>query len=112
MHHTKDPNVFSETQFETSGDIEIVEISESNTIISDEHRFLRMIGIRDKEEVLCWEIKATCHGPKTYKIFNRSDRTAFRFPFYAYAINDQQIVINYMSQKNIGIHLKMDFEDE
>ena len=71
-----------------------------------------MIGIRDKEEVLCWEIKKSCHGFKAQKIFNRSDRAAFRFPFYAYAMSDQEIVINYFSQKDVGIHLKIDFEDE
>ena len=71
-----------------------------------------MIGIRDKEEVICWEIRTTCHGPKTKKIFNRIDRAAFRFPFYAYTLNDQQIVINYMSQKDIGIHYKMEFADD
>ena len=69
-----------------------------------------MIGIRDKEEVLCWEIRTTCHGPKTLKIFNRSDRAAFRFPFYAYAMSDHEIVINYLSQKKVGIYYKMEFE--
>ena len=92
-----------------SGDVEIAEIREFNTVTNSKYRYLRMIGIRDKEEVLCWEVRT--HGPKTMSIFNRSDRVAFRFPFYAYAISDQQIVINYLCQDNIGIHYKMEFKD-
>ena len=70
-----------------------------------------MIGIRDCEEVICWEVKDKCHGEKTQKIFNRSDRSAFRWPYYAHTLNDDEIVINYFSRK-IGIRLVMPFQNE
>lgn len=102
--------MFSETQFDLSGDIEIVEISQSTFFTATPR--MRMIGIRDCEEVLCWEVWGTCHGRKSLKSYNQIDRVAFRFPFYAYAMSDEEIVVNYLSQENVGIYFKMDFVDE
>ena len=65
--YTEDPSLFTKTQFDMEGNLEIIEIIESNTI---DNPFLRMIGIRDREEVFCWEIKTSCNGPKTQKIFS------------------------------------------
>ena len=62
MQHTQDPSVFSESQFEVQGNVNIIEVSESNNF---DNPFLRMIGIRDCEEVICWEVKDKCHGEKT-----------------------------------------------
>lgn len=105
--HADDPSAFSETQFEIHGKAEIIEITES-TLIGNP--FMRMIAIRDREEVLCWEIKTSCHGIKTEKSYNRSDRSAFRWPYYAHALTDNEIIIKYLSNLKAGIHLKMPFD--
>ena len=68
-----------------------------------------MIAIRDREEIICWEIKTSCHGDKTLKMFNRSDRSAFRWPYYAYAISDNEIVIKYLTKNKDAFYLKMPF---
>ena len=107
--YTEDPSLFTKTQFNIEGNLEIMEISESNTI---DNPFLRMIGIRDREEVFCWEIKVSANGPKTQKIFNRTDRSNFRWPYYAHVMSDHEIVIKYLNQQDKGIYYKMPFEDE
>ena len=72
---------------------------------------MRMIVIRDREEVNCSEIKTSCHGVKTIKSYNRSDRSAFRWPFYAHTLTENEITIKYLSNLSTGIHLKMPNDD-
>lgn len=83
------PSEFSETTFEISENVTVVEVYETPDSNMFKQPYLRVLAIRDNEEVLCYEVhrKGKQHV-KTTKIFNRSDRTDFRWPFYAYAINN------------------------
>jgi hypothetical protein len=71
-----------------------------------------LIGIRDREEFLCWEVESSCHGPKTRKIFNRSDLSAFQWPYYAHALSERLIIINYLTEDNLSIFTQLELEEE
>ena len=52
------PSDFSETTFELSDSARIVEVRESSeNTHNSEHKFLRLLAIRDNEEVLCLEVR-------------------------------------------------------
>ena len=55
---------------------------------------LRLNGIQDSEELVSWEILDTSQG----QIYIRKDRSVskmstFRWPFFAYALSNQEVVV-------------------
>ena len=49
--------------------------------------------------------------PPERKLYNRQDRADFRWPFYAYCLSDDIIVINYLNEKDMSIYYRMPFYD-
>ena len=78
--------------------------------------YIRLLGIRDNEEVHCYEVhrkiseKSHVHS---LTIANRGDRQDLRWPFFAHALSDSEIVINYMHDdyRHISIYHRLEFEN-
>ena len=89
MLSESNPSEFSETTFDLSDNVRIVEILESSEdAFNPDQKFLRCLGIRDNEEVLCLEVHVQDKQLiKSFKVHNRTDRCDFRWPFYAYVLN-------------------------
>ena len=103
-------SIYEETQLAIDGTIKIVEVHESMADLMDDP-MLRVVGIRDSEEVLVWEVrqKRAKEMLVTNKIFNRVDRSCLRWPFYAYAASDREIVVTNMAKSKVGISIVMGF---
>ena len=110
-HNQKEMSVYEETQLSIDGTIKIVEVYESVAEVIDDP-MLRVVGIRDSEEVLVWEVrqKRAKEMLVTNKIFNRVDRSCLRWPFYAYASSEKEIVVTNMAKSNVGISIMMGFD--
>ena len=105
----KEQHIFSDTSLSVRGDVQLSDIF---CDLSLERPFLRVIGIRDDEEVFFWEVKDNYYGEKTLKVYNRSDRTHFRWPYYAHARSDNQICVNYLSVPDVGFYIEMPFKKD
>ena len=60
---------------------------------------LRVTGIKDSEEVMIWEVrqKRAKERQVSTMVYNRVDRSCLRWPFYAYASNDHEIIVTNMA---------------
>jgi len=108
---------FSSSTFEIDENVRIVEILES-TEASFEYPFLRLLGIRDSEELLCWEVRhddspsmQVVSTVKQLKVYSRADRSDFRWPFFAYALTNNTIVINYLPARDVSFFYQFPFDD-
>ena len=105
---------FSEATFDLGDGVRIVEVLEGFENANDpESKFLRLLGIHNNEEVMCLEVRLRDQGlVQIAKVHNRKDRCDFRWPFYAYALNSNMLVINYLHEayRGFSIHYNLPFK--
>jgi len=45
------------------------------------------------------------------KVYSRADRTDFRWPFFAYTLSNNILVVNYLKETDIAYYYQVPFDD-
>ena len=56
---------------------------------------------------MCKEVVGSSKGQNYQSSVNSQDLCVFRWPFFAYVIGSDQIVINPLSKKNLHVHQRL-----
>ena len=67
-------------------------------------KVFRVTAIRSNEELMSWEVLDNCKERKFFRSANSSKLSTFRWPFYAYAYNQMEIVISPLADPEYVVH--------
>ena len=69
---------------------------------------MRIIAIRNSEELMCWEVLDNCNGRKHFLSVNSAKLLAFRWPFVAYCTDSTKIAIAHVAYPDYVVHQTFD----
>lgn len=72
---------------------------------------LRVTGIKDNEELVCWEVLDHSQGEVNQRNDKSTNRlSTLRWPFFAYSLGKREIVIRPLEDAEFVIHYKLVFD--
>lgn len=88
-----------------------MDIKEAVEFEREGQKVFRVTGIRDCEEIMQWEILGNSKAEPYFRSYNSSKLSSMRWPFFVYAIGQDEIYFNNVAIPDITLRHKLRHED-